>query len=125
MIAAFYYYPPVSEYLPVDGAAVLSVTGDAESFEVKVMDVHGEPVPDTHVAEGTQVASVPGRYVWNVRGSWAQGSGNAFFGLEVLPPVDEIPDVLHVTCTPDRATADGTVGRAQADGVHIAIDAGA
>ena len=121
----FAYYPPVTEYLPVSDGSTLQVTGDAESFEVEVSDADGTPIRDAAVADGALVAHSPGRYVWNVKGTWSQGDGNAFFGLEVLPPVDQIPDVLHVTCTPNRATADGTVVRAQADGVHIAIDASA
>jgi hypothetical protein len=124
-IGDFAYYPPVTEYLPVAGGTTLQVSGDAESFQVEVSDGEGTPIRDAAVADGSLVAPSPGRYVWNVKGTWSQGDGNAFFGLEVLPPVDQIPDVLHVTCTPERATADGTVVRAQADGVHIAIDASA
>ena len=122
-IGDFAYYSPVTEYLPVADGTTLQVTGDAESFEVEVSDTDGMPIKDIAVADGSLVAPAAGRYVWNVKSTWSQGDGNAFFGLEVLPPVDQIPDVLHLTCTPDRATADGTVVRAQADGVHIAIDA--
>jgi hypothetical protein len=113
----------VTEYLPIAEGTALELAGDAKAFQVIGLDVHGEQLSDDVVRDG--FASVPGRMVWNVKATWAQGDGNAFFGLEVLPPVDQIPDVLHVTCTPDIATADGTVVRAQADGVHIAIDASA
>lgn len=47
------------------------------------------------------------------------------FSLDIQPAADPVaaPDVLHLTCTPDRATLDSGVVRAQADGVHIAVDA--
>jgi hypothetical protein len=121
----FQTYPPVSDYLVVPGGMPVKVMGDGHIDDIETILPNGDRAPADvrSTVEAPAAPSRPGRYVWNVSAGWDEGSANFYFGIEVLPPPDQVPDVLHVSCTPFSATVDSGVVRAQPDGVHIAVDA--
>ena len=68
----------------------------------------------------------PGQHDLLIGGRWPDGEVFGIgFSVDVQPPNDRatVPDVLHLTCTPESATLDQEVVRAQPDGVHIVVDA--
>jgi hypothetical protein len=80
----------------------------------------------------------PGRYVLVLEVTSGDKGPSAIlryaFGVDIVaseepPPSPDpaagIPDVLHVTCTPDSATVDTTQVRPQSDGLHVVMDASA
>jgi hypothetical protein len=121
-------YPPVSQYLPVAPGSPIESTGDGHLTRLVIRTTKGDSSSPNVLADtdgtGVVVPPDPGRYVIWISASWGESGSAAFdFGVEVLPPPEEAPGLLHLTCTPDSATLDSGVVRAQADGVHIAIDA--
>ncbi|MEO8292698.1 MAG: hypothetical protein ABI635_06125 [Actinomycetota bacterium] len=124
-MADFQTYPPVTEYLAVAAGAPVEVRGDGHLVDIQTVLPNGDRAPADvrSTVESLASPSVPGRYVWILDAKWNDGSANYWFGIEVAPPPDQVADVLHVTCTPNSATLDSGVVRAQADGVHIAVDA--
>jgi hypothetical protein len=126
-IADFSFYPPVSEYLLVPSGAPVEVTGDGRIDSISTTLPSGDEAPADVQSTATAplAPSAPGRYGWMLDAKWDDGSANYFFGIEIAPPADQVPDMLHLTCTPDAATLDASVVRARADGVHIAVDASA
>ncbi|MDP9328188.1 MAG: hypothetical protein M3P10_08270, partial [Actinomycetota bacterium] len=125
--ADFSFYPPVSEYLLVPEGTPVTLTGDGNIGHLATLLPNGEKAP-THVLALTSepvTPSTPGRYVWTLDAKWDDGSAHYFFGIEVAPREDQVPDVLHLTCTPNNATLDSGTVRAESDGIHIAVDASA
>ncbi len=125
----FVNYPPVSEYLQVTPRSPIESAGDGRLTRLVIRTTNGDFSSPNVVADtdgtGVVVPAEPGRYVIWISASWGEsGSASFDFGVEVLPPPEEAPDLLHLTCTPDSATLDSRVVRSQADGVHIAVDAG-
>ena len=122
--ADFATYPPVTEFLPVPVGAQLDITGDATSMSLTALTtVDGQTVQ----SEGL-VPTEPGRYAAKIDATWPHGNATFFFGIEVVPEAastdqDPVPDLLHVTCTPNSTTVDSSQVRPQSDGVHIAVDA--
>jgi hypothetical protein len=118
---------PTGSYLPVPGGSEIEVAGDGSVTHYTVRSVDAASSDATFITDVTsQPLPIPreaGRYVVWVDASWDAGTGGFYFGVEILPPPDEAPDLLHLTCTPDTATLDSVVVRAQSDGVHIAVDA--
>jgi hypothetical protein len=124
-IADFSFYPPVSEYLLVPAGTAVQLTGDGHIEHITTILPSGEKAP-THVQALTTepvTPSTPGRYVWMLDAKWDDGSANYYFGIEVAPPPDQVPDVLHLRCSRDSVALESGVVRAQRDGVHIAVDA--
>lgn len=124
-VADFQTYPPVSEYLSVPAGALVEMTGDGVLEEIQTTLSNGDRAPADvrSTVDALGAPTVPGRYVWVVDATWSDGSANYYFGIEIAPPAPQTADVLHLTCTPQSATLDSGVVRAQSDGVHIAVDA--
>ncbi len=124
-IADFSSYPPVSEYLFVPAGTPVELTGDGRIDDIATILSSGDGAP-THVQKLTLepvTPSDPGRYVWMLDAKWDEGSANYYFGIEVAPPADQVPDVLNLTCSPVSATLESGLVQAQPDGVHIAVNA--
>ncbi|MBA3691609.1 MAG: hypothetical protein H0W82_09400 [Actinobacteria bacterium] len=121
----FATYPPVSEYLPVPAGAAVEVTGDGRLTGVQTVLPNGDRAPaDVRSSMDPLVSpSVPDRYVWILDAKWENGAANYYVGIEVAPPPDQVPDVLHLTCTPDSATLDSSRVRPRSDGFHVVVDA--
>jgi hypothetical protein len=128
--ADFAAYPPVTEYLPVVPRAAIETTGDGWLTRLVIRTTGGDSSSPNAVADtdgtGAVVPAEPGRYLIWISASWGErNSATYYFGIDVPPPSDHAPDLLHLTCTPDSATLDSSVVRAQADGVHVSVDASA
>jgi hypothetical protein len=99
------------------------------SFEHKVWG------PSSDWASEPPFTVAPGRYVLVLEITSADRRPSTIlryaFGVEVIASdvspsptlASEIPDVLHVTCTPTSATLDTTQVRPQSDGLHVVMDA--
>jgi hypothetical protein len=126
---ADYSYAPAPEaFLPVAPGAMFLNEGSGELTRLVVRTVGGDAASPNVISDtdgsGATTPIEPGPYVVWISATWGdRGSGTFLFGIEVTPPTEDIPDVLHLTCTPELATLDQSIVRAQADGVHIAIDA--
>ena len=121
-------YPPVSVYLPVAPSAPIESAGDGQLTRLVIRTTEGDFSSPNAIADtdgtGAVVPGEPGRYLIWTSASWGdRGSATFYFGIKVLPDASEIPDVLHVTCTPDRATIDSTVVRPRPDGLHVVVEA--
>jgi hypothetical protein len=128
--ADFATYPPVSEYLPVVPRARIETAGDGRLTRLVIRTTEGDSSSPNAVADtdgtGAVVPAGPGRYLIWISASWGdRNSATYYFGIDVSPPPDQTPALLHLTCTPDSATLDSSMVRAQADGVHIEVDASA
>jgi hypothetical protein len=121
-------YPPVSVYLPVASSVPIESAGDGQLTRLVIRTTKGDFSSPNAIADtdgtGAVVPSEPGRYLIWISASWGdRGSATFYFGIDVVPPATEIPDVLQVTCTPDRATIDSTVVRPRPDGLHVVVEA--
>ena len=120
--------PRASGYLSVPGGASIVSAGDGllTHLLIRTTAPHGDIGTIVSETDGTDARTpdAPGRYVVVVSGSWGdRGGGEFFFGIEVAPPADEIPEVLHLECTSQTASVDAAIVRARSDGVHIVVDA--
>jgi hypothetical protein len=121
-------YPPVTSYLPVTSSVPIESTGDGQLTRLVIRTTKGDFSSPNTIADtdgtGAVAPGEPGRYLIWISATWGnRGSATYYFGIEVVPPADEIPDVLHMTCTPDHATIDSTVVRPRADGFHVVVEA--
>ena len=128
--------PPVaSDPMPLSpGTRVWIDAGEAERLSYGWISRPAPDVIDQLVQRPFPYASAavdlsgvrPGPHELLIGGRWPDdeifGIG---FSIDVQPPTDPAtpPDILHLTCTTERATLDATVVRTQPDGVHISVDA--
>lgn len=118
-IADFAFYPPVSEFLVVPPSIAIEVLGPATVAEVHVTDPSGAP---SAVAEDLAMTpTTDGMYVYDVHAEWPQGTGDFFFGVQVLSDPSAAPDVLTVDCTSSVARVDTAVVRTQTDGLDVHV----
>jgi hypothetical protein len=122
-IADFAFYPPVSEFLAVPPGTPITVTGDGSIEKVDVTDPLGEPVPGA--GGDATVPAADGMYVFDVDGTWSQGRGHFFFGIQALANASQAPDVLTLDCSSfvGRLT-ETTVVRTRSDGLHVRVIGG-
>ena len=120
--------PALTRYTTVAAGALIGSDGDGDLTRLVIRTAGGDDASDDVVSETDGTGSVtpdePGRYVVWISASWGdRGSAEFFFGIQVVPPTDQIPDVLHMRCTPDQVTLDSTVVRPRSDGFHVVVDA--
>ena len=120
--------PRVPGYLSAPGGASIVSAGDGLLTHLLIRTATPDGDIGRIVAEtdGTDARTpdAPGRYVVVVSASWKdRGGAEFFFGIEVVPPAGEIPEVLYLECTSQTASVDASMVRARSDGVHIVVDA--